>query len=242
VPHYQQISGPVCQSCNLQLKWRTTGNSEFFFPCVFHNSSAYDSHLIIKHLYKKQSKITVSLSDFKLTGYVIWTVTNFCRQVWTISLKIYTMMVLIVSNTCDARLVMVIPTFSRRESIHMSIWQLVMFSSINIGISFETQIGSNNRRWVQKSSRDMGYKQMQKYARFSQCLRQARCHFVGWLHGKFSPNGHLGIWNRPGTLLDVSRLYMAMLFKDDKLRIAADNKSEHLSYVRKCNKRWSVDS
>jgi len=35
---------------------------------------------------------------------------------------------------------------------------------------------------------------------------------------------------------------MAMLFKDDDLRIVADNRSKHLSYVRKCNKRWSVDS
>jgi len=45
--------GPVCQSCNLQMKY------EFFVPCFFHNNSAYDSHLIIKHLHKKQSKITV---------------------------------------------------------------------------------------------------------------------------------------------------------------------------------------
>ena len=54
--------GPVCQSCNLQLKYRT-GNNEFFVPCFFHNNSAYDSHLIIKHLHKKQSKITVIPSN-----------------------------------------------------------------------------------------------------------------------------------------------------------------------------------
>jgi len=64
--HHCHITGkylaPVCQSCNLQLKWRTE-NSEFFVPCFFHNSSAYDSHLIIKHLHKKQSKITVIPSN-----------------------------------------------------------------------------------------------------------------------------------------------------------------------------------
>jgi len=49
------------------------------------------------------------------------------------------------------------------------------------------------------------------------------------------------IWNRSGSLLDVSRVHMAMLFKDDKFRITADNRSERLSYVRKCNKRWCVD-
>ena len=56
--------GPVCQSCNLQLKCRTQ-NNEFFVPCFFHNSSAYDSHLIIKHIHKKQSKITVIPSNTK---------------------------------------------------------------------------------------------------------------------------------------------------------------------------------
>jgi len=62
-----------------------------------------------------------SLSDFKLTGYIIWTGTNFCHQVWTISLKIYTMMVLIVSNTLDTRSLMAIRTFLRRVYIHISI-------------------------------------------------------------------------------------------------------------------------
>jgi len=54
--------GQVCQSCNLQLKCRTW-NNEFFVPCFFHNSSAYDSHLIIKYLHKKESKITVTPSN-----------------------------------------------------------------------------------------------------------------------------------------------------------------------------------
>jgi len=54
--------GPVCQSCNLQLKCRTW-NNKFYVPCFFHNSSAYDLHLIIKHLHKKQSKITVIPSN-----------------------------------------------------------------------------------------------------------------------------------------------------------------------------------
>jgi len=64
--HHCHITGKylaaVCQSCNLQLKW-CTKNSEFFVPCFFHNSSTYDSHLIIKHLHKKQSKITVIPSN-----------------------------------------------------------------------------------------------------------------------------------------------------------------------------------
>jgi len=64
--HHCHVTGkylsPVCQSCNLQLKCRI-GNNEFFVPCFFHNSSAYDSHLIIKHLHKKQSKITVIPSN-----------------------------------------------------------------------------------------------------------------------------------------------------------------------------------
>jgi len=54
---------------------------------------------------------------------------------------------------------------------------------------------------------------------------------------KISDVRHTGIWNRSGSLLDVSWVYMAMLFKDDKFRNTADNRSEHLSYVRKCNKR-----
>ena len=46
----------------------------FFVRCFFHNSSAYHSHLIIKHLHKKQSKITVIPSNmeqfigFKIDG------------------------------------------------------------------------------------------------------------------------------------------------------------------------------
>jgi len=54
--------GPVYQSCNMQLKYRTW-NNEFFVPCFFHNISAYDSHLIIKYLHKKESKITVIPSN-----------------------------------------------------------------------------------------------------------------------------------------------------------------------------------
>ena len=79
-----------------------------------------------------------SLSDFRLTGYVIWIVTNFYNPVWTISLKIYTMIELIISNTRDARSAMVIRTFSRRESIHMSTWRVVTFQAdqrtIEVGI------------------------------------------------------------------------------------------------------------
>ena len=118
--------GPVCQSCNLQLKCRTS-NNEFFVPCFFHNSSAYDSHLIIKHLHKKQSKITVIPSNteqfigFQIDGIRYLTVINFCRQVWMFQSKICTMTVLSISNTCNVRLGMEIQTFSRRESIHMSI-------------------------------------------------------------------------------------------------------------------------
>jgi len=37
---------------------------------------------------------TEQIIDFKLTGYFIWTVTNFCHPVCMILLKIYTMMVL----------------------------------------------------------------------------------------------------------------------------------------------------
>ena len=59
---------------------------------------------------------------------------------------------------------------------------------------------------------------------------------------KFPTSRHSRIWNRSSTLLDVTQVYMAMLFKDDKLRITTDNRSEHLSYFRKCNNRWSVDS
>jgi len=44
------------------LKYRTW-NNEFFVPYFFHYSSAYDSHLIIKHLHKKQAKITVIPSN-----------------------------------------------------------------------------------------------------------------------------------------------------------------------------------
>ena len=39
--HHCHITGkylaPVCQSCNLQLKW-CTKNSEFFVPCFFHGT------------------------------------------------------------------------------------------------------------------------------------------------------------------------------------------------------------
>jgi len=52
----------VCQSCNLQLNCQTW-NNEFFVPFFFHNSSAYDLHLITKYLHKKESKITVIPSN-----------------------------------------------------------------------------------------------------------------------------------------------------------------------------------
>jgi len=60
--HHCHVTGkyiaPVCQVCNLQLKYRKS-NEYFFVPCFFHNNSAYDSHMIIKHLHSKDAKITV---------------------------------------------------------------------------------------------------------------------------------------------------------------------------------------
>ena len=32
---------------------------KFFVPCFFHNSSVYDSHMLIKHLHKRDVQITV---------------------------------------------------------------------------------------------------------------------------------------------------------------------------------------
>jgi len=65
--------------------------------------------------------------------------------------------------------------------------------------------GRNNSKRVQKNSRGVIYIQMRKYERFSQCLRQARCRFVGRLYGKFSMSRHTRIWNRSSTMLDVSQ-------------------------------------
>ena len=60
--HHCHVTGkyiaPICQTCNLQLKFRKS-NHHFFIPCFFHNNSAYDSHIIIKHLHSKEAKITV---------------------------------------------------------------------------------------------------------------------------------------------------------------------------------------
>jgi len=60
--HHCHVTGdyidPVCQTCNLQLKFRKS-NDNFFVPCFLHNSSAYDSHMIIKHLHKRDAQITV---------------------------------------------------------------------------------------------------------------------------------------------------------------------------------------
>ena len=60
--HHCHVTGkyiaPVCQICNLQLKYRKS-SEHFFVPCFFHNNSAYDSHIIIKHLHDKNAKITV---------------------------------------------------------------------------------------------------------------------------------------------------------------------------------------
>jgi len=115
--------GPVCQSCNLQLKCRTW-NNEFFVPCFFHNSSAYNLHLIIKYLHKKQSKITIIPSNteqfigFQIDGIRYLDSYKFLSSSLAISLKIYTTMGSIVSNT---RLVMAIRTFSRRVYMHKSI-------------------------------------------------------------------------------------------------------------------------
>ena len=45
-------------SCNVEH-----GSMSFFVLRFFHNSTAYDSHLIMEHLHKKQSKITVIPSN-----------------------------------------------------------------------------------------------------------------------------------------------------------------------------------
>ena len=62
IRHHCHVTGkyiaPVCQVCNLQLKYRKR-NEHFFVWCFFHNSSAYDSHMFIKHLHSKNAKITV---------------------------------------------------------------------------------------------------------------------------------------------------------------------------------------
>ena len=60
--HHCHVTGKyiaaICQVCNLQLKYRKS-KDYFFIPCFFHNNSAYDSHVIIKHLHSKNAKITV---------------------------------------------------------------------------------------------------------------------------------------------------------------------------------------
>jgi len=62
IRHHCHVTGKyiasVCQVCNLQLKYRKS-KEHFFVPCFFHNNSAYDSHMIIKHLHSKNAKITV---------------------------------------------------------------------------------------------------------------------------------------------------------------------------------------
>jgi len=73
--HHCHVTGkyiaPVCQICNLKLKYRKS-NEHFFVPCFFHNNSAYDSHIIIKHLHSKNAKITVIPSNTeKFIGFQI---------------------------------------------------------------------------------------------------------------------------------------------------------------------------
>ena len=58
VCHWKYIA-PACQICNLQVKCRKS-NECFFVPCFFHNNSAYDSYMIIKHLHSKDAKIRLS--------------------------------------------------------------------------------------------------------------------------------------------------------------------------------------
>jgi len=62
IRHHCHVTGkyiaPVCQVCNLKLKYRKL-NEHFFVACFFHNNSAYDSHMIIKHLHSRNAKITV---------------------------------------------------------------------------------------------------------------------------------------------------------------------------------------
>ena len=54
VHHHCHITGeyigPMCNNCNLALKYRRQKENHFFIPVILHNLKGYDSHLILKHL------------------------------------------------------------------------------------------------------------------------------------------------------------------------------------------------
>jgi len=75
IRHHCHVTGkyiaPVCNVCSHQLKFQKS-NEHFFVPCFFHNNSAYDSHMIIKHLCNKNAKITVIPNNTeKYSGFQI---------------------------------------------------------------------------------------------------------------------------------------------------------------------------
>jgi len=57
----RQLGLQVQRYANLQMKYRKS-SEHFLVPCFFHNS-AYDSHMIIKHLHSKNTE--------KLIGFQI---------------------------------------------------------------------------------------------------------------------------------------------------------------------------
>ena len=63
--------GAACQACNLHLKFRNS-NKQCFIAYFLHNSSAYDSHLIINKFHNKQANITVIPNNTeKVIGFQI---------------------------------------------------------------------------------------------------------------------------------------------------------------------------
>ena len=164
----------------LQLKcW--TGNNEFFVPCFFHNSSACDLHLIIKHLHKKQLKLTVIWSN---TDHFIGFQIDEIRYLDSYKFQSSSLDNLVKKSTQQwCWLFQIHVTQIRRwwpknfQKGNLSIYvydDLWHFQAdqltINIGILFETKNGRNNRRPVQNSSTDVVYIKLWKYGRFSQCV------------------------------------------------------------------------
>jgi len=178
--------GPVCQSCNLQLKCRTW-NNEFFVPCFLRNSSAYDSHLIIKHLHKKQSKITVIQSNTEqFIGLQIDGI-RYLNSYKFLSSSLDGLVKNLHNDGVDHFKYMQ-RTFGDGDS---NIFEKGVYAYENMksrDVFKKTRLPSMSKFYsklkmegitVQKSStRDVVYIQMQKYGRFLQCLRQARCRFI----------------------------------------------------------------